>query len=66
MEISAYEQLKTKYVTKVKNLADTPVDIRNGHELEKMMDYYEVNSLRELTLDQVIEYYILRMRELDE
>ena len=66
MEISAYEQLKTKYVTKVKKLADTPVSIRNGHELEKMMDYYEVNSLRELTLDQVIEYYILRMRELDE
>lgn len=66
MEISAYEQLKTKYVTKVKKLADTPVGIRNGHELEKMMDYYEVNSLRELTLDQVIEYYILRMRELDE
>lgn len=66
MEISAYEQLKTKYITKVKNLADTPVGIRNGHELEKMMDYYEVNNLRELTLDQVIEYYILRMRELDE
>ena len=66
MVISPYERLKTKYITKVKNLADTPVGIRNGHELEKMMDYYEVNSLRDLTLDQVIEYYILRMRELDE
>ena len=66
MVISAYERLKTKYITKVKMLADTPVGIRNGRELEKMMDYYEVNSLRELTLDQVIEYYISRMRELDE
>lgn len=29
-----------------------------GSELLKMMDYYNVNNLRELTLLQVKEYYI--------
>ena len=66
MEISTYEQLKTEYITKVKNLADSPIGIRNGHELERMMEYHKVNNLRALSCTDVIEYYILRMRELDE
>lgn len=65
MEISAYERLKTEYVTKVKNLADSPIGIRNGHELERMMDYYKVNNLSSLSCTDVIEYYIFRTRELD-
>lgn len=38
-------------------------DYRNGDEIIKMLDHYGVNGLRELTEDQVKDYYDSRVIE---
>lgn len=47
---------KDELIKQIKNLAVTPSDYRNGTELIKLMDFYNVNSLYELTVDQCKEY----------
>lgn len=49
---------KDLYVKKISNSSEDPY----GSELLKMMDYYNVNNLMELTLLEVKEYYIHIMR----
>lgn len=49
---------KDLYVTKISNNSED----HYGSELLKMMNYYNVNNLRELTLLEVKEYYMHIMR----
>lgn len=44
---------KDELIRRVKNLAVTPSDYRSGKTLLEMMDYYNVNSLMELTEEQM-------------
>lgn len=45
------------YIKKIKNLAVNPIDYRDGTELLKLMDYYGVNNLTVLDIEQLKEYY---------
>lgn len=48
---------KDELIRRIKNLAIEPIAYRNGHELLKLMDYYNVTSLSALTYDQVKNYW---------
>ena len=48
---------KDELIYKIKNLAIDPESYRNGDELIKLMDYYGVNNLTVLSIDQLKEYY---------
>lgn len=45
------------YIKKIKNLAIDPSDYRDGSELLKLMDYYGVNSLMDISLEELRGYY---------
>lgn len=44
-------------ILKIKNLAIDPIDYANSKELLKLMDYYGVNGLMDISIDQLKEYY---------
>lgn len=48
---------KDELIYKIKNLAIDPESYRNGDELIKLMDYYGVNNLTVLDIEQLKEYY---------
>ena len=48
---------KDIYIKKIKNLAINPIDYRDGTELIKLMDYYGVNSLMDISINELKEYY---------
>lgn len=48
---------KDELIYKIKNLAIDPESYRNGDELIKLMDYYGVNNLTVITIEQLKEYY---------
>lgn len=48
---------KDIYIKKIKNLAINPIDYRDGTELLKLMDYYGVTSLMDISLDELRRYY---------
>lgn len=47
---------KDELILRIKNLAVTPTEYRNGVELVKLMDHYHVNSLRALSVEQLKLY----------
>lgn len=53
---------KDELIARVKNLAVTPEDYSDSVELLKMMDYYHVHGLCELTEKQVEEYLWMTSR----
>ena len=44
-------------IKKIKNLAIDPINYREGTELLKLMDYYGVNSLMDISLEELRSYY---------
>ena len=48
---------KDELLRKIKNLAIDPTDYIEGRELLKLMDYYGVNGLMELNVEQLRAYY---------
>lgn len=48
---------KDIYIKKIKNLAVNPIDYRDGTELLKLMDYYGVTSLMDISVNELKEYY---------
>lgn len=44
-------------IKKIKNLAIDPSDYRDGSELLKLMDFYGVNSLMDISIEQLRSYY---------
>ena len=48
---------KDELIYKIKNLAIDPESYRNGDELIKLMDYYGVNNLTVISIEQLKEYY---------
>lgn len=54
---------KDELIRKIKNLAITPEDYRAGKELLKLMDYYHVNSLMEISEWELEEYYERKLKE---
>ena len=48
---------KDELIKKIKNLAVYPIDYSEGKELLKLMDYYGVHGLMELTTEQLRSYY---------
>lgn len=55
---------KSELIRMVKHLADDPIDIRNGSELIKLMDYYGVSNLAILTTEQIHTYWLSRVVEM--
>lgn len=48
---------KDELVKRIKNLAVTPADYEAGTELLKLMAHYNVNGLRDLSVEQ-LEHYL--------
>jgi len=44
-------------IKKIKNLAIDPIDYAESKELLKLMDYYGVNGLMEISIEQLRNYY---------
>lgn len=47
---------KDELLMRIKNIAITPEDYKNSVELIKLMNYYNVHGLYELSLEQVEDY----------
>lgn len=48
---------KDELIRKIKNLAVDPRDYYDGRELLKLMAFYGVHGLKDLTVEQLEEYY---------
>ena len=47
---------RDELIIRIKNLAVTPEDYENGEELLKLMAYYNVNGLLDLSVEQLRAY----------
>lgn len=55
--------VSAKLIQDIKKLSD---DYDTGSELLKMMDYYGVTNLRDITEKQAVEYYLMLLDNTNE